>query len=213
MPEWRVEPGLLPYPQAVDIMETRANAIRAGDAAELIWLVEHPPIYTAGTSAAPAELLAPDRFPVFETGRGGRHTYHGPGQRVVYVMIDLNQRGRDVRRFIEALESWIIAALSDQDVAARIIAGKVGVWVDGPSGPAKIAAIGVRVRRWISFHGFSINVSPDLSHFAGIIPCGLSEPVISLAAMGKNAEMSRMDVALKARLSAFLDALTPIAHA
>ncbi len=213
LPEWRVEPGLLPYPQAIAFMEARVDAIRAGKASELIWLVEHPPIYTAGTSAVPTELLAHDRFPVFQTGRGGRHTYHGPGQRVVYVMLNLDSRGRDIRRFIEALEAWIIAALFDQDVVAKIIAGKVGVWVDGPSGPAKIAAIGVRVRRWITFHGFSINVSPDLSHFGGIIPCGLSEPVISLAAMGKSAEISRLDMALQARLRALLVALTPIAHA
>lgn len=208
-PKWRVEPGLLDYPAAVAAMEARAIAIREGRAAELIWLVEHPPIYTAGTSASEADLLAPDRFPVFSTGRGGRHTYHGPGQRVVYVMLDLDRRGRDIRRYIEALECWVIAALHDLNVDARIIAGKVGVWVEMPSGPAKIAAIGVRVRRWVTFHGLSMNVSPDLGHFDGIVPCGLKDPVTSLKELGKNSDMASADAALKAHFPAMLAALAP----
>ena len=209
IPEWRIEPGLLPYPDAIAAMEARAAAIREGSAAELIWLVEHPPVYTAGTSATPADLLAPDRFPVYATGRGGKYTYHGPGQRVVYVLLDLDRRGRDLRRFVAALEGWIIAALADHGVAGRIIDGKVGVWVDGIAGPAKIAAIGVRVRRWVSYHGLAINVSPDLADFGGIVPCGLSEPVTSLAALGKAARLNETDRSLKAHFGEMLAFLTP----
>ncbi len=212
MPEWRVEPGLLDYPQAVAAMEARVAAIHAGTAQELIWLVEHPPLYTAGTSADAADLLAPDRFPVFATGRGGRYTYHGPGQRVVYVMLDLDRRGRDIRRFIAALEGWIIAALVDQRIAGRIIDGKVGVWVDTAAGAAKIAAIGVRVRRWVSFHGLAINVAPELSDFDGIVPCGLSEPVTSIAVLGGSAELAVIDGSLAAHLPAMLAALQPQTH-
>ena len=204
VPEWRVEPGLLDYAAAVAAMERRAFAIREGSASERIWLVEHPPVYTAGTSAVAADLLDPDRFPVIATGRGGRHTYHGPGQRVVYVMLDLNRRGRDVRRYVAALEGWIIAALADVSVPARVIEGKIGVWVDGDAGPAKIAAIGVRVRRWVTFHGLSINVAPDLTHFQGILPCGLADPVISLFALGKPHSTAAVDGALLARLPAML---------
>ena len=208
-PEWRVEPGLTPYPAAVALMEARAAAIHAGTATELIWLVEHPPLYTAGTSAVAADLLRPDDFPVFTTGRGGRHTYHGPGQRVVYVMLDLGARGRDVRRFVAALEGWIIAVLATRSLTARAIAGKVGVWVDTPQGPAKIAAIGVRVRRWTSFHGLAINVAPDLAHFGGIVPCGLAEPVTSLGAIGDSATLADIDAALAITFPAMLAALTP----
>lgn len=204
LPEWRVEPGLLPYPDAIGAMEARAAAIRDAAARELVWLVEHSPVYTAGTSANAAELLDPDRFPVFAAGRGGRHTYHGPGQRVVYVVLDLGNRGRDLRAFVAGLENWVIAALADFGIAGRIICGKVGVWVDSPAGPAKIAAIGVRVRRWVSFHGLSINVEPDLSHFSGIVPCGLSEPVTSLAAMGKTVTMADIDAALLRHFSRFI---------
>jgi lipoyl(octanoyl) transferase len=206
-PEWRVTPGLSDYAETLVAMEARAAAIRDGSAGELIWLVEHPPLYTAGTSAQTAELLAPDRFPVFEAGRGGRYTYHGPGQRVVYVLLDLAARGRDVRRFVAALENWVIEALRDFGVEGRIICGKVGVWVDdeqAPQGAAKIAAIGVRLRRWVSFHGLSINVLPNLSHFGGIVPCGLQEPVTSLQALGHDVEMGAMDEALKRRLPAAL---------
>jgi lipoyl(octanoyl) transferase len=212
-PEWQVEPGLLPYPQAVAAMEDRVAAIRAGTAPELVWLVEHPPLYTAGTSAEPHELLSPDRFPVFATGRGGKYTYHGPGQRIAYVMLDLDARGRDLRNYVAALEAWIIAALADLGVAARVIPGKIGVWTDSAAGPAKIAAIGVRVRRWVSYHGLAINVAPDLGHFGGIVPCGLPDPVTSLAALarpekdaslGRPATLADVDDALARHLPALL---------
>lgn len=211
-PEWRVSPGLSDYAQTLAEMEARAAAIRDGRAAELIWLVEHPPLYTAGTSAQPSELLLPDRFPIFEAGRGGRYTYHGPGQRVVYVMLDLAARGRDVRRFVSALESWVINALRDFDVEGRIICSKVGIWVDdaqAPQGAAKIAAIGVRLRRWVSYHGLAINVVPDLSHFGGIVPCGLQEPVTSLAALGRSADLQAVDEALLRHLPAALARVPP----
>lgn len=196
MPDWQVEPGLIDYPVALARMEAHVAAIQAGTANELIWLVEHPPLYTAGTSAVAADLLQPDAFPVHAVGRGGKYTYHGPGQRVVYVMLDLDRRGRDIRTFVAALEGWIIAVLATFGVNGRAIDGKVGVWVDTPGGAAKIAAIGVRVRRWVSFHGLAINVAPDLSHFGGIVPCGLAEPVTSLAALGINASMADVDLAL-----------------
>lgn len=205
LPEWRVEPGLLDYAQAIATMEARVAAIRTDTASELIWLVEHPPLYTAGTSAEPGDLLAPDRFPVFATGRGGRYTYHGPGQRVVYVLFDLDRRGRDVRRYVAALEGWIIKALASADICGRIIPGKVGVWVD--PGPAKIAAIGVRIRRWVTFHGLAINVAPDLAHFDGIIPCGLAEPVTSIAALGGDPALTALDRSLQASLPAMLAAV------
>lgn len=207
-PEWRVEPGLLDYPAAVAAMEARAAAIRAGTAPELIWLVEHPPIYTAGTSAAAGELIQPDRFPVHVTGRGGKYTYHGPGQRTVYVMLDLEARGRDIRRFVAELESWVIAALADLGIAARIIPGKIGVWTATEARDAKIGAIGVRVRRWVSYHGIAVNIAPDLSHFGGIVPCGLSDPVTSVAALGKTAVMTDFDAALQRHFGALLDRLT-----
>jgi lipoyl(octanoyl) transferase len=207
LPEWRVEPGFLPYPEAVAAMEARVAAIRNGTASELVWLVEHPPLYTAGTSAQPAELLSPDRFPVFVTGRGGKYTYHGPGQRVVYVLLDLDKRGRDLRRYVAALEAWIIAVLGDHGIAARIIDGKIGVWVDSPAGSAKIAAIGVRVRRWVSYHGLAINVAPDLGHFGGIVPCGLVDPVTSIETLGGAAKMPEIDRALEARLPEMLAAI------
>jgi lipoyl(octanoyl) transferase len=203
-PEWRVAEGLLPYPAALAAMEQRAAAIRAGTARELIWLVEHPPLFTAGTSAAPAELMNPQRFPVYEAGRGGRFTYHGPGQRVGYVMLDLDRRGRDIRHFVHSLEGWLIAALARLDVAARREPGRIGLWVGSGAGEAKIAAIGVRVKRWVTLHGFSINVAPDLAHFGGIVPCGISEfGVTSLAALGQPASMAALDTALKAEFSKF----------
>jgi lipoyl(octanoyl) transferase len=211
-PEWCVEAGLTPYPQAVAAMEARVAAIHAGTAAERIWLVEHPPLYTAGTSALPADLLRPDDFPVYPTGRGGKHTYHGPGQRVAYVMLDLDARGRDIRRFVAGLEGWIITALASVGVAGRIIPGKVGVWVDSPRGAAKIAAIGVRVRRWVSYHGLAINVAPDLAHFGGIVPCGLAEPVTSLAALGSDATLVDLDSALAAALPAMLAGLSAMTY-
>lgn len=206
-PEWRVQPGLLAYPDALAAMAARADAIRAGTAAEQVWLVEHPPLYTAGTSADPAELLVPDRFPVFGAGRGGRYTYHGPGQRVVYVMLDIAARGRDVRAFVAGLEAWLVATLAEFGVEARTIDGKVGVWTDTDAGPAKIAAIGVRLRRWVSFHGLAINVAPDLEHFTGIVPCGLAEPVTSLAALGIAADFKAVDAALHRHLAVLLDRL------
>jgi lipoyl(octanoyl) transferase len=211
-PEWRVEPGLTDYPHAVAAMEARVAAIQAGTATEQLWLVEHPPLYTAGTSATPLDLLRPDDFPVYVTGRGGKHTYHGPGQRVVYVMLDLDARGRDIRRFVGALEAWVIAALAEYGIAGRVISGKVGVWVDTPAGVAKIAAIGVRVRRWVSYHGLAINVAPDLSHFGGIVPCGLAEPVTSMAALGHDIGLAGIDGALAATLPAMLATLTGDSH-
>lgn len=203
--EWRVEPGLTPYDVAVTTMEARAAAVRDGTAGELIWLVEHPPLYTAGTSAAADELLAPDRFPVFASGRGGRYTYHGPGQRVVYVVADLDKRGRDLRAYVASLEAWTIAALGRFGVGAHAVPDRVGVWVGTPAGEAKIAAIGVRVRRWVSFHGFAINLAPDLAHFDGIVPCGLPEfAVTSLAALGIEADMAALDAALAATIPPML---------
>ena len=207
LPEWRVALGLTPYPEALATMEDRVAAIRAGSASELVWLVEHPPLYTAGTSAEPHDLLSPDRFPVFATGRGGKYTYHGPGQRTAYVMLDLDARGRDLRRYVAGLEAWIIAALADLGVAARVIPGKIGVWTDNGTSPAKIAAIGVRVRRWVSYHGLAINVAPDLAHFDGIVPCGLSDPVTSLTALGRGATLADADSALARHLPALLAGL------
>lgn len=182
--EWRVDDAPVDYADAVTEMEARAAAIVAGKAAERVWLLEHPPLYTAGTSADPAELLDP-RFPVHQTGRGGRLTYHGPGQSVAYVQLDLNSRGRDVRRYVAALERWVVAALADHGVAAHTVPGRVGIWTGHGAAEAKIGAIGVRVKRWVTLHGVAVNLDPDLSHFAGIVPCGLTLPVTSLAALGQ----------------------------
>lgn len=207
-PEWRIEPGLTDYAAALAAMEARVAAIRDGTAPERIWLVEHPPVYTAGTSAVESDLVDADRFPVFRTGRGGQYTYHGPGQRVGYVMLDLDRRGRDIRCFVDAIEEWMIEALARFGVEAWKADGRVGVWTATPAGEAKIGAIGVRVRRWVSFHGFAINVAPDLSHFGGIVPCGLPDyPVTSLAALGIDATLADMDEALAATLPAFLGRL------
>ena len=207
--EWRVSPGLTPYEEALAEMEARAAAIRDGGARELIWLLEHPPLYTAGTSAAAEELLAPSRFPVHRAGRGGRYTYHGPGQRVGYVMLALDRRGRDVRCFVHALEGWVIATLAELGVTARREAGRVGIWVERGAAEAKIGAIGVRVRRWVTFHGFALNVSPDLSHFSGIVPCGLADfAVTSLAALGRPADMAEVDAALHRNLGLFVASLS-----
>ena len=203
--EWRVSEGLTPYDDALAAMEARAAAIRAGEAAELAWLVEHPPLFTAGTSAAAEELLNPMHFPVHEAGRGGRYTYHGPGQRVCYLMLDLEKRGRDIRRFVHSLEGWLIASLADLGVAARREPGRIGLWVGRGPDEAKIAAIGVRVKRWVTLHGFSVNVEPDLTHFAGIVPCGISDyGVTSLAALKINAVMADLDAALAANFLGFL---------
>ena len=206
--EWRVSPGLTPYPDALSQMEARAAAIRAGTAGELVWLLEHPPLYTAGTSADPAELFNPQGFPVFAAGRGGRYTYHGPGQRVGYVLLDLDQRGRDVRAFVHGLEGWLIATLAAMGVAARREPGRIGIWVDGPNGEAKIGALGVRVRRWVTMHGFAVNLAPALSHFSGIVPCGIAEfPVTSLDEMGLVDLQPRFDLSLRHGLDEFLFSL------
>lgn len=206
--EWRVTPGLSPYTETVADMEERAAAIRAGEARELIWLLEHPPLYTAGTSAEDGELLLPDRFPVFRSGRGGRYTYHGPGQRVGYVLLDLDKRGRDVRCFVTAIENWVIATLRDFGIEARSEPGRVGIWTGHGLAEAKIGAIGVRVRRWVSFHGFSLNIDPDLSHFSGIVPCGLGDfAVTSMARLGVPAGMAAVDAALHRNFPAMLSAL------
>ena len=195
----------MPYADSLAAMERRAAAIRAGEAGELVWLLEHPPIYTAGTSAAADELLNPMHFPVHEAGRGGRYTYHGPGQRVGYLMLDLEQRGRDIRRFVHGLEGWLIASLGDLGVEARRETGRIGLWVGSGAEEAKIAAIGVRVKRWVTLHGFSVNVDPDLAHFAGIIPCGISDyGVTSIKALKVNAKMTDLDAALAANFSHFL---------
>ena len=207
--EWRVSEGLLPYPETLAEMEARAAAVREGSARELVWLLEHPPLYTAGTSATGSDLIAPDRFPVYTAGRGGKHTYHGPGQRVGYLVLDLDKRGRDVRCFVHALETWLIAALGELGVEAWIADGRVGVWTEHRGQEAKIAAIGVRVRRWVTFHGFSVNVAPDLSHFAGIVPCGLPDyPVTSLAELGRVTDLKQFDEALRSGFETFLSALT-----
>jgi lipoyl(octanoyl) transferase len=207
--EWRTSAGPVPYAQALAFMEDRAAAIRAGTARECVWLLEHPPLFTAGTSADPAELSNPLGLPVHQAGRGGRYTYHGPGQRIGYVMLDLDKRGRDVRRLVHGLEGWIIAALAELGVAAHRAPDRIGIWVgDGP-GEAKIAALGLRVKRWVTLHGFSINVAPDLSHFGGIVPCGIAEyGVTSLAALGKELPMTVVDAALKGNFSRFVKDLS-----
>jgi len=200
--EWARSDGYVDYPAAVEAMEARAAAIAAGEAPELIWLLEHPPLYTAGVSSRDGDLLDAGRFPVHRSGRGGQFTYHGPGQRVAYVMLDLNARGKDVRAFVRGLEQWIIGALGEFNVAADVREGRVGVWVErkGPgwSREDKIAAIGVKVRKWVSFHGVSLNVEPDLDHFGGIVPCGIQEHgVTSLVDLGVPATMDEADEALR----------------
>ncbi|MCG8545243.1 MAG: lipoyl(octanoyl) transferase LipB [Alphaproteobacteria bacterium] len=198
--EWRISDAPVGYDAAVDTMEQRVAAIRAGEARELVWLLEHPPLYTAGTSARPEDLLDPDRFPVHRTGRGGQFTYHGPGQRICYVMLDLNRRGPDVRRYICDLEEWIIQTLDRFNVKGERRDGRVGIWVDRGGGREdKIAAIGVRIRRWVTFHGIAINVEPDISHFEGIVPCGVAGEtlgVTSLVDLGLPVTMADLDLAL-----------------
>lgn len=207
MVEWIITDGLTDYETALAFMEARVAAIANGEEPECVWLLEHPPLYTAGTSADPADLTDPDRFPVHQARRGGQYTYHGPGQRVVYVMLDLNRRGRDVRAFVQALEVWVTAALAEFNVTGHIREGRVGVWVERPDRPLtasgelaedKIAAIGIRLRKWISFHGISINVDPDLEHFSGIVPCGIRDHgATSLVDLGLPVTMDDLDVALK----------------
>ena len=207
--EWRVTPGLTDYARALAEMEARAAAIREGTASELVWLLEHPPVITGGTSAAEGELLEPGRFPVHHAGRGGRYTYHGPGQRVGYVLLDLEARGRDVRRYVASLEDWLIGALGRLDVSARKAPGRIGIWTDDLAGcEAKIGAIGVRVRRWVTLHGFALNLDPDLTHFDAIVPCGIAEyPVTSLAALRRDPSPERLDDALAAGFPQFLQSL------
>lgn len=209
--EWITTPGLTDYRAAESWMDNRANAIAAGTAGECIWLLEHAPLYTAGTSAQPADLTDPHRFPVHTTRRGGQYTYHGPGQRVAYTLLDVGRRGRDVRAFVQSLEAWVIATLAEFNLRGEIRDGRVGVWVARPDKPPrpdgspaedKIAAIGIRMRKWISFHGLSINVEPDLSHFDGIVPCGIAEHgVTSLVDLGLPVTMDDVDVALKKTFS------------
>lgn len=219
--EWAISEMLVDYDEAVAVMERRAAAIAAGEAGELVWLLEHPPIYTAGTSARAEDLVTPDRFPVIKTGRGGQFTYHGPGQRVAYAMMDLRERGRDVRCYVCDLESWIIDTLAQFGVAGEKREGRVGVWVRRPAthdgGEEKIAAIGVRVKRWVTLHGISLNVEPDLEHFAGIVPCGVREHgVTSLAALGHIVTMSEVDgvlrVAFERRFGPTVAAPAPIVN-
>ncbi len=207
--DWRVSHRPVPYPEALAAMEAHVDAMIAGRARELVWLLEHPPLYTAGTSARPADLLDPGRFPVFPTRRGGEHTYHGPGQRVAYAMLDLNRRGRDVRLHVRRLEEWIIRTLAGFNVTGERRQGRVGVWVvrpdrppqpDGSPAEDKIAAVGVRVRRWIAFHGVALNVEPNLAHFDGIVPCGIrGYGVTSLIDLGLPVSMAEVDMALRAR--------------
>ena len=216
MIEWITSPGLTGFRDAESWMETRVAGILEGSAPECIWLVEHPPLYTAGTSAKTQDLIDPDRFDVFATKRGGQYTYHGPGQRVAYVMLDVGARGRDVRRFVQELEAWVIATLDQFNVRGEIRDGRVGVWVERPERPLsasgavaeyKIAAIGIRLRKWISFHGISINVEPDLSHFGGIVPCGITEHgVTSLVDLGLPVTMDDVDLALRKTFSQIFDA-------
>ena len=206
--DWTISPGLTPYAEALAAMEQRAAAVRAGEAREMVWLLEHPPLFTAGTSADPAELSNPLGFPVFAAGRGGRYTNHGPGQRVGYLILDLERRGKDIRNFVHALEQYMIDTLERCGVEAHRAPGRIGIWVGDGRDESKIGALGVRVKRWVTLHGFSINVDPDLSHFTGIVPCGISEfGVTSLAAMGKSASMSEIDGALRHGFSQFLDDL------
>jgi lipoyl(octanoyl) transferase len=214
--EWAVSPGLTPYEEAVAFMEARAAAIAAGEAPELVWLVEHPPLYSAGVSAKSGDLRDPERFPVFKSGRGGQFTYHGPGQRVAYVMLDLRRRGRDVGAFIQNLEHWIIGALAQFNLKGHVRPGLVGVWLERPKergdGADKIAAIGVRLRRWISFHGIALNVEPDLEHFSGITPCGVTDPLLgvtSLVDQGRPVTMADADAALKTAFVPIFGPLVP----
>ncbi len=207
--EWRLTDGPVPYPEALAEMDSRSAAIRAGTARELVWLLEHPPLFTAGTSADPAELFNPQGFPVYDAGRGGRYTYHGPGQRVGYILLDLDRRGRDVRRFVHSLEAWLIESLGEVGVEAWAVPERIGIWTKDAEGrEAKIGAIGVRVRRWVTTHGFALNVAPKLSDFSGIVPCGISDfPVTSLEAIGLANEGGKLDLALRNKFADFVGML------
>lgn len=207
-PEWRMSPGLTDYAAALAEMEARAAAVAAGQAGELLWLLEHPPVYTAGTSAVADELIDP-RFPVVSAGRGGRYTYHGPGQRIGYLVLDLNRRGRDVRHFVHSLESWVIAALGEIGIDAFRAPGRIGIWTLDHGQEAKIGAIGVRVKRWITMHGFSVNLAPDLSHFGGIVPCGIADfGVTSADALGQATDFATFDAALALHRDVFLETVS-----
>jgi lipoyl(octanoyl) transferase len=222
--EWAVSSGPVPYLEAVAFMEARAAAIAEGSARQLVWLLEHPPLYTAGTSAKPHDLLAPALFPVFKSGRGGQYTYHGPGQRVVYLMLDLRHHGRDIRAFVQQVEAWVIDALARFNVKGEVRCDRVGVWVDrtqsgGPIREDKIAAVGLRIRKWVSFHGISLNVEPDLSHFDGIVPCGITQAgfgVTSLVDLGLPVTMDEVDDALRrafgGRFGKAVDVTAPLAR-
>ncbi len=215
MIDWKTSDGLTPYPEAMADMESHVNAMISGAAEERIWLLEHPPLYTGGTSAEQSDLLTPERFDVFETRRGGQYTYHGPGQRVVYVMLDLNKRGRDVRAYVTQLENWVIATLAEFNITGKVDPNRVGVWVERPEKPSlpnglpaedKVAAIGIRIRKWVAFHGISINVEPDLEHFDGIVPCGINDyGVTSLVDLGLPITMNDLDVALKQTFTRIFD--------
>ena len=206
--EWRTSDSPVPYEEALAFMEQRAAAIREFGAPECVWLLEHPPLFTAGTSADPAELFNPLDFPVYEAGRGGRYTYHGPGQRVGYVMLDLEKRGKDIRRFVHALEGWMIDTLGEVGISAHRADGRIGIWAGEGADEKKIGALGVRVKRWVTLHGFSLNVAPDLSHFGGIVPCGIAEfGVTSIDKLGKQIPLTRVDAALKCSFASFLKAL------
>jgi lipoyl(octanoyl) transferase len=207
--EWRVEPRPIDYAAALETMEARAAAVTRHEARELVWLLEHPPVYTAGTSATDASELLDPRFPVHRTGRGGRYTYHGPGQRIGYVVLDLRERRKDVRCYVHALEGWVIAALGEVGIEAFRAPGRIGIWTLDRDQEAKIGAIGVRIRQWVTLHGFSVNLSPDLDHFTGIVPCGIPEfPVTSAAALGLDIAADRFDAALSATFLPFLAGLT-----
>jgi lipoyl(octanoyl) transferase len=220
MVEWITSDGLTDYDAAVGFMEARAEAIALGQVDEAIWLVEHPPLYTAGTSAKVEDLTDPERFPVYTSKRGGQYTYHGPGQRVAYVMLDVGERGHDVRRFVQDLETWVIAALAEFNVKGEIREGRVGVWVERPEKPRaidgsvredKIAALGIRLRKWVSFHGLSINVDPNLGHFSGIVPCGIKDHgVTSLVDLGLPVTMQDVDLALRRTFEASVTPRRPV---
>jgi lipoyl(octanoyl) transferase len=206
--EWRVSNAPVPYEEALSFMEERAAAIRERTARECVWLLEHPPLFTAGTSADPSELFNPMEFPVYQAGRGGRYTYHGPGQRVGYVMLDLERRGKDIRCFVHALEVWMIDTLAEFGIEAHRAPDRIGIWVGEGAGEAKIGALGVRVKRWVTLHGFALNVAPNLTHFTGIVPCGIAEfGVTSLAQLGKQIPLAGVDAALKRSFASFLKAL------
>jgi lipoyl(octanoyl) transferase len=212
--EWHITEGLSPYPDAVAAMEARVAAIARGEAPERVWLVEHPPLYTAGTSADPADLLAPGRFPVYQTGRGGQLTYHGPGQRVAYVMLRLADRGNDLRRFVTDLEEWIIRSLARFGLAGERRPGRIGIWIARPGREDKIAALGIRVRRGVTYHGIAVNLDPEIEHFSGIVPCGVRSTgerplgVTSLAELGVEASMAELDAALRAAFETVFDRKT-----